>query len=73
MVCPGILAIRVTPDIMRADNRPVEATGSERARYEYGVTDKPWTRLQLIYNGTGRSSCDNRDILLYYRENSRTP
>lgn len=32
------------------------------SRYEYGVTDKPWTRLQLIYNGTGtRSSCDNRD------------
>jgi hypothetical protein len=43
------------------------------SRYEYGVTDKPWVRLQLIYNDTGtRSSCDNRDILLYYRENSRS-
>jgi len=43
------------------------------SRYEYSVTDKPWARLQLIYNDNGtRSLCDNRDIILYYRENSRS-
>lgn len=31
VVSSGILVIRVTPDTMRADSRPVEATGSERA------------------------------------------
>lgn len=72
VICSGILVIRVTPDTMRADNRPVEATGSERAGMNMA-----WLishgRLQLIYNSTGtRSSCDNRNILLYYRENSRS-